>query len=381
MPAPPVAHVVRDWLPRSATFVYTTLRCQRRVRPVVLAFHASNRAEFPFAPVHELLPPRSPAALRVLRRAAARAAGWPGTLDHRLAAAAQREGCVAIHAHFGPTALPALAARERLGLPLVTTFYGFDVGLAARDGSWVPRYARLFAAGDAFTVEGPAMAERLVEAGAPPERVHVVRIGLELDKFPYEPRPQARPLVVMQVARFVPKKGLDVTIDAFARALPELGAAELWLVGDGPLEAQLRERAECSGAGGSIRFLGSLSHAEYRERLARVDIGIQPSRTAPDGDTEGGAPTVLLELQAAGIPVVATRHADIPQVVAAPEELAEEEDAEGVAAALLRLAALTPEQRRTRQDAGRALVERRHDARVTAAQLEDLYLELRARPT
>lgn len=378
MTGQPVAHVVRDWLPRSATFIYTTVRSQERVRPVVLGFHATNRAEFPFAPVEALLPERSPALARVLRRAAARATGWPGTLDRRIAAAVHRHGCIAMHAHFGPTALPALATRRRHGVPLLTTFYGFDVGLAARDPSWAEGYARLFAEGDGFTVEGPAMAERLIEAGAPRERVHIVRIGLELDKFPYTPLPRGTPLVIMQVARFVPKKGVDVTIDAFARALPALGAAELWLIGDGPLEAELRDQAAASSASAAIHFLGSLSHAEYRQRLAHVDIGIQPSRTALDGDTEGGAPTVLLELQAAGIPVVGTRHADIPEVVAAPDDLAAEEDAAGVAEALVRAATMSAQERRERQDAGRALVERAHDARTTAAQLEGLYLELRA---
>ena len=59
-----VGHVVRDWLPRSATFVYTTVRSQRRVRPVVLAWHATNRDEFPVEPLEVLLPDRSPAPMR-----------------------------------------------------------------------------------------------------------------------------------------------------------------------------------------------------------------------------------------------------------------------------------------------------------------------------
>lgn len=381
MPADVVAHAVRDWLPRSATFVYTTLRAQRRVRPVVLAFRATNRGEFPFEPVEELLPTGAGLPARALRRAVARATGWPAALDRQVAVAARRHGCCALHAHFGPTALPLLAARRRLGVPLVTTFYGFDVGLAGRDPRWAAGYARLFAEGDAFTVEGPAMAARLVAAGAPRERVRLVRIGLELTSFPYAPRPRGTPLVVMQVARFVPKKGVDVTIDAFARALPRLGPAELWLVGDGPLEAELRRRAAESAARSAIHFLGSLRHDEYRERLARVDIGIQPSRTAPDGDTEGGAPTVLLEMQAAGIPVVATAHADIPQVVAAEGPLPAEDDVAAVAEALVRTAGLSAQERRDRQDAGRAVVERDHDARRIAAQLEDLYLELAGAPS
>lgn len=380
MRADVVGHVVRDWLPRSATFVYTTVRAQRRMRPVVLAFHASNRREFPFEPVEELLAPAS-APARAARRTLAQAQGWGSTLERRLAVAARDHGCGVLHAHFGPAAVPALEPRRRLGIPLLTTFYGFDVGLGARDPEWAARYGRLFSDGDLFCVEGPAMAQRLASAGAPRDRIRVVPIGLDLEQFAYRPRPRGTPLIVMQVARFVPKKGVDIAIDAFARALPRIGDAELWLIGDGPLDSQLREQARRSPAATAIRFLGSLAHAAYRERLERVHVGIQPSRTAPDGDTEGGAPTVLLELQAAGIPVVATRHADIPQVVPAPGELASEEDVAGVAAALVRVASMTSQERLERQEAGRALVERAHDVRVTAGQLEQLYRELGAGPT
>jgi colanic acid/amylovoran biosynthesis glycosyltransferase len=56
-------------------------------------------------------------------------------------------------------------------------------------------------------------------------------------------------------------------------------------------------------------------HAEVIGRLAAAAVVIHPSVTARDGDSEGGAPTVLLEAQAVGTPIVTTRHADIPHVV------------------------------------------------------------------
>jgi colanic acid/amylovoran biosynthesis glycosyltransferase len=119
-----------------------------------------------------------------------------------------------------------------------------------------------------------------------------------------------------------------------------------------------------------------LPHEEYRAAMRRAHVCIQPSRTAADGDSEGGAPTVLLEMQAAGIPVVATRHADIPNVVADPDALVEEEDVDGLAAALVRLAGLSEDDWRTLAEHGRALVEAEHDARSVAGQVEALYGEL-----
>jgi colanic acid/amylovoran biosynthesis glycosyltransferase len=118
-----------------------------------------------------------------------------------------------------------------------------------------------------------------------------------------------------------------------------------------------------------------VSYAEYRSLVARAQAGLQPSRTAADGDTEGGAPTVILELQAMGIPVVATRHADIPFVVPRPQELVAEEDVDALAEALCRVANETETERRARTGEARAFVEARHDAAVTAAGVEDVYLE------
>lgn len=371
-----IGHVLRAYLPRSETFVHTLLRHQRRWRPVALAERTEHLEEFPLEHVVELRATGGTLPERALRRLRAYAAGTGSAWDHRLAQAARVHGCAALHAHFGPMGCRALGARERLELPLVTTFYGFDLAFAEENPDWREPYRRLFERGDAFVCEGPFMAERLAGIGAPRERVRVVRIGLDLAQFPFEPRRPARPLVVIQTGRFSEKKGFDLSVRAFARARPEMPEAELWLVGDGEERPRLEALVEELAVGDSVRFLGMLSHAEYRAAMAGAHVGIQPSRTASDGDTEGGAPTVLLEMQAAGMPLVATRHADIPAVVARPEELVPEDDADALATALVAVATAPAPEWRRRAEEGRALVEREHDARVTAARVEALYDEL-----
>lgn len=373
-----VGHVLRSYLPRSATFIYTTLRHQREFSPVVLAGRLENEGEFPVERLVELAPPGSPLPARLRRRAAALAARAPGVWDHRIRVEARRHGCVVLHAHFGYGAPPALHAAERDGIPLVTTFYGNDLALPAREPAWRAAYDLLFEVGRLFLCEGPAMREHLISIGAPAERVQIVRIGLDLEQFPFSPRARGERIVFGQACRFVEKKGVDLTLRAFASALPRIGDAELLLVGDGPEAERLRALADELGLGASVRFHGMVPHAEYRDLLARIDVCLQPSRTASDGDTEGGAPTVLLEMQAAGVPVIATAHADIPAVVARPGELAAEEDVDALAEAMVREAALGEAERRERAEAGRALVERAHDARVVARELERLYIDITA---
>jgi colanic acid/amylovoran biosynthesis glycosyltransferase len=118
-----------------------------------------------------------------------------------------------------------------------------------------------------------------------------------------------------------------------------------------------------------------LSHGEYRIVSRRAHIGIQPSRTASDGDTEGGAPTVLLEMQASGIPVVSTRHADIPHVVLDPAALVDEEDVQGLADRLVELAWLSDDAYTEGAERAREFVEHEHDAGKTAKQIAAVYRE------
>jgi colanic acid/amylovoran/stewartan biosynthesis glycosyltransferase WcaL/AmsK/CpsK len=321
----------------------------------------------------EALPVHRRAALRLL----ARMRGAAGAYEYRLLRGLREHGCVLLHAHFAPTACRHLDIRRKAGLPLVTTFYGFDLGLTRDEGSgWREAYARLFAEGDAFVCEGPRMAEHLVSLGCPAHKVRVVKIGLDLSRFPFRPRQRTQPLILLQTGRFVEKKGIDVSIRAFAAARHRLGPSELWLIGDGPERARLEALAAGLDVGDRVRFLGLLSHEEYRRAIERAHIGLQPSRTASDGDTEGGAPTVLLEMQAAGLPVVGTRHADLPTVVAEPDALVEEGDFEGLADALVRAAELTEDDWRARCERARALMEAEHDAARTAASMEALYSDL-----
>jgi colanic acid/amylovoran biosynthesis glycosyltransferase len=101
---------------------------------------------------------------------------------------------------------------------------------------------------------------------------------------------------------------------------------------------------------------------------------LQPSRTASDGDTEGGAPTVLIEAQAAGKPVLTTRHADIPEIVRPGESavVVPENDAAALGDALIDLLS-HPERWRDMGSAGRRHVEAEHDIHRQMERLEALY--------
>ena len=87
---------------------------------------------------------------------------------------------------------------------------------------------------------------------------------------------------------------------------PELSALHLIVVGDGELRDDLRSRAESLGINGRVHFLGA--RRDLGNILAAIDIFAMPSYWE-------GLPLSMVLAMGAGLPVVASRVAGIPEVV------------------------------------------------------------------
>jgi glycosyltransferase involved in cell wall biosynthesis len=84
----------------------------------------------------------------------------------------------------------------------------------------------------------------------------------------------------------------------------------LVLIGDGPLKTKLQDFAAEQKV--PVEFPGFISSKEVKQWLNRAAIAAVPSVTASDGDSEG-LPTIVIEAQAMGVPVVGTIHSGIPE--------------------------------------------------------------------
>jgi len=366
---PRVVHAVDGFLLRSETFVYTIVTGHQQYEASVLCHSREHAEEFPFPRVHVQPKP-------VSRRTAAwwlaasieRVSGrspWRRGVDAMLA---QVQPSV-VHAHFGPIGCELAPVTTAAALPLVTSLYGVDAAVLPYLPQWRERYARLFRDGDLFLAEGPEMRKKVIAAGAPAERTVIHPIALDLTKYPrWAPDGTA---TVVFVGRFVEKKGLLDAIAAFGRARALVPRARMTIVGGGGGESEARALTSQLGLGDSIEFAGMEPHAAVIRRLVAAAAFIHPSVTASDGDSEGGAPTILLEAQAIGTPIVTTRHADIPHVVPAGPGvwLCDEHDVEALGRAL---AAALQQQTRVSE----AHVAAHHDISKVAPRLEALYVGL-----
>jgi glycosyltransferase involved in cell wall biosynthesis len=229
---------------------------------------------------------------------------------------------VLIHAHFGVEAVYGMELAQRLGVPLVTTFHGFDATmkrtelLASRKPSWIHyllKRGELKRRGDLFICVSQSIRAKLLELGFPAERTRLHHIGVDTAAFESSAAERKEP-IVLHVARLVEKKGTAYLLEAFARIAGAHAGARLVVIGAGPLRERLEQRAAELGIGARVVWLGALPHAQVRQWLRRAAVFCLPSCTAASGDAEG-LPISVLEAAASGTPVIATQHGGIPEAV------------------------------------------------------------------
>jgi glycosyltransferase involved in cell wall biosynthesis len=159
-----------------------------------------------------------------------------------------------------------------------------------------------------------AAADAVRACGYPAPRIAVVHHGLPLDDPAWAWRPPTGSTRIVGIGRLVPKKGIDVLLDACALLLRDDVDFALEWIGDGPEETRLRRLANALGLERHVHFAGALPPDECRNRLRAAGLLVLPSLRLPDGDSDGIA-NVLVEAMALGVPVVTTTAGAAPEVI------------------------------------------------------------------
>jgi colanic acid/amylovoran/stewartan biosynthesis glycosyltransferase WcaL/AmsK/CpsK len=311
-----VLHIIDSFLNRSEVFIYNYLTAFIAFEPYVLAKSSRNELEFPFDNVAVIPVPSSRLTFLWLKSKLFALVTRMDLRESRIENYIKKIKPDLIHAHFGPLGYEMLTVKKKYNIPLVTTFYGYDMSQLPKTEIWRQRYFQLFQEGDLFLVEGSFMRKKLIEMGAPSNRVKIQRIAIHLDKYP-KWQPIWNEPTILFIGRFAEKKGLIYALEAVRELRKEIHNLCFRIIGDGPDREYIRQYVKDNHMSECVAFLGMKSHSEVIRELAKASVFIHPSVTATNGDSEGGAPTILLEAQAVGIPIVTTFHADIPNVVEA----------------------------------------------------------------
>ena len=221
-----------------------------------------------------------------------------------------------VHAHFATAGWRVLPFCIKNKLPLVVSFYGMDYeSVPFRKPIWKQRYRKVFECASVVVAEGPHGAATLQKMACPAEKVQLIPIGVESGKYEKKVRKKTEGMLrLVQLASFVEKKGQENSIRAFAIALKQCPNMRLTLAGDGST-GRLRQLVSDLDISDRVHFRGFVAYETLEEYLGGFDVFIHPSQYGKDRDCEGGAPTVVMEAQAMGMPIIATTHCDLPFVV------------------------------------------------------------------
>jgi glycosyltransferase involved in cell wall biosynthesis len=217
-----------------------------------------------------------------------------------------------------PDGFAAVALAKLLGVPAVIKLHGSDVNVVARlpgprrGLAWAfPHAARVVA------VSRP-LRDAAVALGAPPDRVDIVRNGVDRERFQPADRtearrelglPEDRPTLVC-VSNVERHKGSVDLVRAYASLARTRPETNLVLVGDGAARSECEALARQLGL--VISFVGPKPHREVPRWMAASDLVVLPSWNE-------GTPNVVLEALASGRRVVATRVGGTADVVSSEE--------------------------------------------------------------
>jgi colanic acid/amylovoran biosynthesis glycosyltransferase len=381
-----VLHALDICLPVSQNWIYPQIKEVAGVQPAVLCGQRKNHDLFPLdsIPVFQDPPPRTArfSPRKLISSLFFRIGRPPFLLP--VGFRSRKWNPDLIHAHFGTKGWGMLSIRERLHIPLVTSFYGTDAWqLPQANPKWRERYRGLFSEGACFLVEGPAMRNRLIDLGCPGDKIRVVRLGINLATAPFEERDFMPPLRILMIARFVEKKGFVDGLEACALARRSGVDLKVRIVGDAGAEdpvgqeikTRLTELAGRPDMRGCVSFEGFVPPERLPTIMRECNVFLCPSKHSKDGDAEGGSPVVLTQAMATGLLCVGTRHCDIPQVIIDGQTgyLCESGDIEGMASRLVRVAS-EPLQARVLTRRGRNHVENSFSTEREVSELKRIYV-------
>lgn len=281
-----------------------------------------------------------------------------------------------IHAHYGHVGWFCLPIAKLHKVPLVVSFHGIDASAFFKHSSWKQRFQELFGAADHFVVPSDFVKNSLINSGCDKTRIHVFRYGVNLDEWTIKSQKNVQKnekLNILMVSRLVEKKGIKYAIQAMERVITKIPQAQLSIIGDGLLKPKIIKLIDELGLEKNIHLLGKVPNAEVALTMKKSDILIAPSVTSSDGDKEG-LPSSIIEALATAIPVVATNHAGIPEVVidGLSGYLVPERDVINLADRIIRLLE-DPVLRFKMGKEGRLIVEKSFDIRGQGEKLESLY--------
>lgn len=374
-----VVHIVPQWLPITMIWLYNQIRyLGENVQSHIVCEEVYNKEIFPQENLYCL---KHFSILRFKLQKGLKILGLKANLSF-VENVVQNIKPNLIHSHFGDNgwSYSKLASKHRL--THLVSFYGYDVNMIPNRGSrWKAHYQDMFSLVDGVLCEGPYMADSILRLGCPRNKILTQRLGIDTKKIPFRSRRRdlSKKLQFLIVGTFREKKGIPFALEALSVLKKRNFNFDVTIIGDATAEKRDRkekkrilETIQRIKLENQIKFLGFQDHVSILKAFNRHDFLLSPSISAPNGDTEGGAPIAIIEAAASGMPVISTLHCDIPNVLGPLNKsfLVGERDVEGLAHSIERM--IEADWSKIGLD-NRSFIERKHDIEVTSKGIQNIY--------
>lgn len=362
--------------------IYRQITALNRCAPVVIAQKRENAERYPFEPIH-LVPKPPTHFLRRFWFKQLRDKPWQisKTELSALLAVLSETRARLLHIYFGQIAVHLLPLIRTWKNPTIVSFHGADVMVDMNKPAYREATVQMLEAVKLVLVRSESLHSALIGLACDSEKIEVQRTGIPLEQFPFRERilpsrSRGSHWQLVQAGRLIEKKGLSVTLRAFAVFLKKYPNAKLTIAGEGPLLNELQQLARELNIAEHVSFTGFISQEELRGIYYRSHIFLHPSQTGHDGNQEG-IPNSMLEAMATGLPVFATEHGGIPEAVenGVSGVLVPERDHKALGQALLD-AAEDPGFLSRIARAGADVVGDNFDLEKQARRLEEIYLRI-----
>lgn len=233
-------------------------------------------------------------------------------------------------AEFGTMGVQVYESCELAGVPLVVVFYGYDVWHKSTLDSNISKYQEMFSYATKIVGVSQDICKKLERIGCPNEKIEYLPCYVNLNRFKCTDHSN-NPPIILSVGRFSETKSPHLTILAFNEVLKEIPDAKLVMVGKdggGELFEACHILVKALQIENSVEFKGILTPDEVKVEMDKASVFVQHSLTTPIYGDKEGTPVSVMEAMASGLPVVATNHAGIAELIISGENgfLVEEYD-------------------------------------------------------
>ena len=375
---PVVACYCATFLKPEMLHIYRQITSLKRVEPFVIAQKREEVERYPFERIAIVGKPATHFARRFWFKQM-REAPWqmsPGEVK-KLTSVLAKVNAELLHIYFGHIAVHLLPLIQAWPKPSVVSFHGADVMVDLDKPAYRAATQQMLEAVRLVLVRSESLGRALINLGCPAGKIRLQHTGIPVDEIPFRPRewPMNGAWKSVQACRLIEKKGLRVSLRAFAKFAERHPASTFTIAGEGPLRNELGQLAAELGIADKIFFPGFISQTQLRDLFYQSHIFLHPSEVSGDGNQEG-VPNSMLEAMASGLPVFATEHGGIPEAIENGRSgiLVNERDDNALAHALLERTA-NPEGLAAIARNGAESVRKHFEQTGQTRQLEDYYLE------